>query len=300
MANYLTSDHLWKHVENRTRSAHASGSLHSIPTRLIEIAESGFVFQIRIVDQLADASGAVRERVSQKPLPADTNPFLPYDENLYVGELNASYRCLLNKFNVIDGHILLVTNTFTEQLAPMKPVDFEAALIALRAKPGLVFYNGGQKAGASVRHRHLQMIPSRSDPGSNFPMEALFEATSGPSGDPNKLFQCAALPFPHRIAKSIFSPLDNDLSSQAGANFDLYVSMLKALDLESSSGQLAPSHNMLITREYLWVVPRSKESHAGIPVNALGFSGALLLINNRQLEIINRIGVLGILQAVVI
>jgi ATP adenylyltransferase len=237
--------------------------------------------------------------VSQRPLAANSNPFLPYDENLYVGELNAHYRCLLNKFNVIDEHILLVTSKFTEQLTPLTTIDFETAMLVLQAKEGLVFYNGGEKAGASVRHKHLQMIPAYNGNDNRFPMETLFETDLRSSTGSGRLLECTTLPFPHRVAPSHFSQLNTDLATIATENYNLYSEMLTALDLASGVGQPARPHNLLITRRYLWVIPRSKDNHAGIAVNALGFSGTLLLINDRQLEVLSRMGILATLREVV-
>jgi sulfate adenylyltransferase (ADP) / ATP adenylyltransferase len=45
-------------------------------------------------------------------------------------------------------------------------------------------------------------------------------------------------------------------------------------------------------------VPRSQESFADIPINALGFSGALLVRNTEQLAYLREIGPLTVLKEV--
>jgi ATP adenylyltransferase len=65
----------------------------------------------------------------------------------------------LNKFNIIDHHLLIVTRTFKEQETWLTLQDFEAMWACLNEIDGLVFYNGGKTAGASQRHKHLQLVP---------------------------------------------------------------------------------------------------------------------------------------------
>ena len=40
------------------------------------------------------------------------NPFLPYDPDLVVADISDTHVALLNKFNVIDHHLLIVTRCF--------------------------------------------------------------------------------------------------------------------------------------------------------------------------------------------
>ena len=48
-----------------------------------------------------------RERARQQQgKTAPANPFLPYEEDLYVCDLSPTHVCLLNKFNVVDHHFL--------------------------------------------------------------------------------------------------------------------------------------------------------------------------------------------------
>ncbi|NIO40609.1 MAG: phosphorylase, partial [Burkholderiales bacterium] len=37
------------------------------------------------------------------------NPFLPYGKDLFVSDISETHLALLNKFNVIDYHLLIVT-----------------------------------------------------------------------------------------------------------------------------------------------------------------------------------------------
>lgn len=55
-----------------------------------------------------------------------TDPFDPYEEELWVDHLSASHMLLLNKFNVVAYHVLVVTRKFEQQTASLNLQDLEA------------------------------------------------------------------------------------------------------------------------------------------------------------------------------
>lgn len=55
-----------------------------------------------------------------------TDPFDPYDEALWVDHLSPSHTLLLNKFNVVEHHVLVVTRKFEKQTDPLNLQDLEA------------------------------------------------------------------------------------------------------------------------------------------------------------------------------
>jgi ATP adenylyltransferase len=57
-------------------------------------------------------------------------------------------------------------------------------------------------------------------------------------------------------------------------------------------------YNLLLTREWMLVVPRSRESVDGISVNSLGFAGALLAKDEAERETILQQGPMNLLAAV--
>ena len=313
LTDFLCGDTLWQQVQAVSKSALATGALKSIPTqseiRNIAIGDDSVEFQIRVVENLRRKSKAVQQRAKQLPNQKNSdqkpfNPFLPYEPDLYVGELTNHYRLLLNKFNVMDHHILMVTTQFESQQTPLGIEDFLAAMICLQAQNGLVFYNGGPEAGASVEHKHLQMIPlpltpltlSPLLPGNDvpFPFQKVFSSisTSNPTS--------TALPFKHLVIATDFSVNGSfdSLKASAENNCRNYQEMLKELNLSTNTDGMIAPHNLLMTRDFLWVVPRSKERFQGLAVNALGFSGTLLVKDTEQLNELDNIGCLNLLKAV--
>lgn len=55
-----------------------------------------------------------------------TDPFDPPDEALLVDHLSASHMLLLNKFNVVAHHVLIVTRKFEQQTDHLNLQDVEA------------------------------------------------------------------------------------------------------------------------------------------------------------------------------
>jgi len=286
----LPPDHLWNETLTRTAAALASGALQPIATTGAVVEAAGVRFLVRVVANLARKDA---ER-SPKVVSPDFNPFLPYDPELFVGELTETHRVLLNKFNVVEHHLLIVTRRFEEQLTLLTEADFEAAWFCLDQIDGLVFYNAGEAAGASQRHKHLQMIPLPvTSEGPPLPVAPLF-ATARFDGEVGTV---PALPFRHALAR--LSPAFAAAPDRAGRTLDLYRHLLGAVGLPTAP-DLQPTclYNLLLTREWLFVVPRIQEKAAGISVNAVGFAGGLLVRTEEQLTSIREHGPLAILTAV--
>ena len=79
------------------------GDLHPLRTQLITTEEQGLRYVLRIADNLV--------KKQAKPLKngLPVNPFLPYETSLFVADLSDSHVCILNKFNVLATHLLLIT-----------------------------------------------------------------------------------------------------------------------------------------------------------------------------------------------
>ena len=110
----------------------------------------------------AGAGGGRQERSPSPPPPPAFDPFLPYDERLWVAHLPPSHELLLNKFPVSLHHALVVTRAFEEQEDPLTAADLRAAWAVVDAMPGaggMAFFNRGPASGASQRHKHLQIVP---------------------------------------------------------------------------------------------------------------------------------------------
>jgi sulfate adenylyltransferase (ADP) / ATP adenylyltransferase len=88
----------------------------------------------------------------------------------------------------------------------------------------------------------------------------------------------------------------------ASSLLDCYHSLLRAasLPVEATAGSplSAAPYNLLVTRKWLLLVPRSQEFFEGVSINALGFAGALLVKDAAQLAILRKQGPMSALQHV--
>ena len=281
---------LWARLLARTEHALRCGALQPIPTADEQIEQNGIHFILRILANLARKDQAGKAQ-SRQAAGAGFNPFLPYEEDLFVADVSATHLCLLNKFNVLDHHLLIVTREFEEQENLLNLQDFEALWTCMAEFEALAFYNSGRIAGASQRHKHLQMVPLPLAPGGpGIPIEPVIAAArfEGPVGTSPQL------PFVHAIARLEPSWLQSPQQA-AAATLALYHRLLLATGLSRGGQQPAP-YNLLATRDWLLLVPRSRESFESVSINALGFAGALLVRNESQARVIREQGPLTVLR----
>jgi ATP adenylyltransferase len=269
-------------IAHRTREAVASGALYPIDTRQEFIEQASVRFLVRIVSSLMRKDDAIRMQQSSQP----ADPFLPYERALFVANISDTHVAVLNKYNVIDKHLLIVTRTFEHQETLLTPDDLFALWTCMQEFEALGFYNGGMIAGASQPHKHLQLVPlPLADSGPPIPIASLFTAARVPGTQAT----LAALPFRHT-----FTWLDPSLVREpwhaTRETYAYYRAMLATVgvhvvDSASEQRQSAP-YNLLLTRQWMLLVPRSTEFFHSISINALGFAGALLVRNEQQLALL--------------
>jgi ATP adenylyltransferase len=260
---------LWTRVRAATVHALGRGALQRIPTACVVVEERSVAFLVHVSTQVErkERAGDLAERGA-------LDPFLPYDEDLFVAELTPTHVCLLNKFPIVEPHLLLVTRAFEAQDDPPGRADLETLALCLREIDGLGFYNAGAAAGASQRHKHLQLVPLPLGPGcQQVPTEALLAA--------------GELPFEHAWAR---------LDSAAAAGLHAtQIRLLEGLGLDPA----APGpFNLLVTRDWMLVVPRTREHFGGVSVNAMGFAGSFYVRDRSELALLRERGPLEVLRAV--
>ncbi|MDZ8056152.1 MAG: ATP adenylyltransferase family protein [Aulosira sp. ZfuVER01] len=292
---------LWKSVIERTESAWKCGALLTIPTEFEFVEQDGVKFLVRILSNLVRKDAAKQKQTQQTAVSGkDFNPFLPYEEDLFVADISETHVCLLNKFNVVDYHLLIITRAFEEQESLLTLEDFAAMWACLAESNGLAFYNGGQVAGASQRHKHLQVVPlplTTSDPA--IPIEPLLATAKFPGAMP-AVATIPELPFTHAFA-SLDPNLAESPLTAAKTTLELYNTLLNAVGITAIDGnRQSGAYNLLATREWMLIVPRSQEEFQGISVNSLGFAGALLVRNQQQMQILKDQGPMNILKSVAV
>ena len=291
MALELKTGNLWQKIVQRTEAATACGKLHSIETDFHPLQQDGIEFVVRVATNL-------KRKAKQKQAQPDFNPFLPPETELTVSDISPTHLSVLNKFNVVNHHLLIVTREFEHQEQLLTLADFEALWHCLPQYPSLGFYNGGVAAGASQLHKHLQLVPLPLYEGSPaYPFEALYSSDAYPE----EIRQLPSLPFQHawrRLPKG----LEQDPAKAAALTWTLYRKMLQSVaihPIQDSDGEIQSApYNLLLTKQWMLLVPRSREYWEKISVNALGYVGSLFIQDLADLEKLRKYGPMNLLKAV--
>ena len=171
-----------------------------------------------------------------------------------------------------------------------------ALWLCMQEIDGLAFYNGGKIAGASQRHKHLQLVPLPFIAEECYlpiePVIAAAEFNDSIGKIPQFLFR-------HAIASLnlIQSNTPIDIAKKMLA---CYYSLLQAVGLDIDNNTLVQpgAYNMLVTREWMLIVPRSQESFSSISINSLGFAGSLFVRDREQIKLLSELTPMKILSKV--
>lgn len=269
------------------RRALHSGALQPIRTEQCWLADGPFRFSVRWVSSLALKDRArVDNVIRRKP---DFNPFLPPEPELTVAEVGADHLVVLNKFPVIDRHLLIVTRQFEDQHTPLSRADFDALAAVIAAHGGLGFYNGGRTAGASQAHKHLQWVPETAAA-----LDAFIPPTLPAAGA--SAFAHPALPWAHAFVR-LGARAPADAGPDGAALASAFRTACTALALPCAANPMPP-YNLLVTRKALLLVPRLHEKWQDVSVNSLGYAGSLFVRDREQIERLRAQGPLAVLAAV--
>ncbi|WP_027402364.1 ATP adenylyltransferase family protein [Aphanizomenon flos-aquae] len=277
---------LWTSLKKTTELALKSGALKSIPTEVEIFEQDGIKFVVRILENI-NRKKANQEKQNQKTAKTgkEFNPFLPYEEALFVADISPTHVCILNKFNVVDYHFLIITRTFEPQESLLTLEDFTAMWACLAEFAGLVFYNGGKLAGASQPHKHLQIVPFAE---TDIPISPLVKAAKLD----NSLGTIPEFTFVHALTNI-------NLGESAEITFKKYHTLLQTLGIKPLENNIqSGAYNLLMTREWMLIVPRKFEEFESISVNSLGFAGTLLVKNQQQVQLLKNISPINLLNHV--
>jgi len=263
----------WAEVVDRSDAALASGAMHSFECALEFVHDAGMEFVIRVATKFPPGETAKGRGGEAPSLPA--NPFLHPEPSLVVCEIHGTHRALLNKFSVLREHLLIVTKEFEEQSSLLDESDFAALAVAMEDAEVLAFYNGGTEAGASQKHKHIQVVTLPLSPRHSIPMDVLLDKPQ-------------PLPFPHAFAR-----LPAGEVGRPAAMLRTY------LDLHRQAGLAAPKpYNLLVTHEWMLVVPRSRDRFEDISINSLAFAGSFFVRDARHANTIAASGPMRVLESV--
>lgn len=264
----------WTLVVDRAEAALASGAMHSFECALEYVRDGEVEFVVRIATKFPPGETAAG-RGKDAPKMRE-NPFLDPEPELVVRDLGPRHLALLNKFSVLREHLVIATREYEPQRSPLDERDFAALAMVMKDAEVLAFYNGGNEAGASQPHKHLQVVTLPLSPRHSIPMDVLLGR-----GQPQ-------LPFRHAFAR-----LEPGHVSRPAAMLETYRS------LHQQAGLRFPQpYSLLVTHEWMLVVPRSRDRFEGISINSLAFAGSFFVREARQAHAIAAAGPMAVLRSV--
>ncbi len=256
----LELSNLWVVAEERAKAALADGAIEPFESRAVTVDDGGVQVVVHVLS-----------RTRAKPASGDGDSLGREDPRLELGDLEPGYRVVLNRYPVVQPHLLLVSRDFVPQEAPLGPGDFAAIGACLDAMDGVVFYNAGREAGASQARRHLQLVRAPlSGAETRTPIDAALRRN--------------ALPFPHA-----WGPRHRSAAAAHAA----YRALLARVGVEPEQ-----PYNLVVTRDWMLIVPRTRACFEDVSVNALGFAGAMLVASDAQLSLVRAIGPMRVLRHV--
>ncbi|MEH6628216.1 MAG: hypothetical protein V7739_17370 [Motiliproteus sp.] len=270
----LTAGTLMEKLIATTEQGIKSGALKTVHCETQLHYQAGIPFQIRVLSNTVDKARSLKRLNLAGNV--RTNPFLPYEADMFVTDITRNRIVLLNKFNVVKQHALIVSREFQHQQSPLGLEDFYALSVAMNEFPSLGFYNGGKEAGASQTHRHMQLVP--------------IECLGGDLPINPQVLNDIKPGFVYRLISNLSS--DPGCRSEQLSNF--YKQCLQELDLRE--GDKVGPFNMLVYKTWGMIVPRSQGEVEGIAINSLGYAGAFLAKDDTQLQRIKDIGCLQLLM----
>lgn len=280
-------DALLQRADRCSADAFACGALQPIRTEQTWLDAEGLRFSVRWVSSLALKDRArVDTVIRRRP---DFNPFLPPEPALTVAAIGEHHLVVLNKFPVIERHLLIVTRAFEPQTAALSDSDLLALAKVLRAHGGLGFYNGGRIAGASQAHKHLQWVPSTAAALTPFVPRSCLDRPGYAVCNP-------ALPWAHAFVGLEEHAWRDDTA--AGQNLRAALQTACAALSMPARAQPMPDYNLLVSRECLLLVPRTQEKWQDVSINSLAYAGSLFVRDHAQIERLRAAGALAVLAAV--
>ncbi|GAB9470286.1 5',5'''-p-1,p-4-tetraphosphate phosphorylase [Globisporangium polare] len=262
------------------------------------------LFQAQALNQkpVAIAPSSSSSSTPSTSAPAEKKPFRdPFakehlEQDLFITQVHGTHNLVLNKFSIVDEHLVLPTIEYEAQETPLSKADLRAMWTSMRDLDAFAFFNCGYESGASQPHKHMQLMSYPSLKAfTNLDMPPLLHFINERlrSYPINEIVHLPELPFLHFLHRI---DLNADTESQAAADHlhAIYEKVRREMNAlaypadhaeeraTNASEQLPVAYNLLMTNSFLFVIPRRRQSVAGIEVNSIGFIGSFFVRNAEQ------------------
>ncbi|KAI9721199.1 MAG: hypothetical protein M1812_002360 [Candelaria pacifica] len=259
------------------------------PSIPIPLTDNGFDFQFRVCPQFLNKPQLPPDDSTPDPTKSDISQPL----SLHIADVAPAHSLKINAFPTLrPSYLLLTTSPLHHQNSPLSLDDITAARTTLASlsddrsaetREGeskeshdyMMMYNSGRAAGCSRFHKHMQILPcAHVDSFSLFP--------DHPPGN------VANVPYVYDLIRHPVSPSsslsDNpNTSTYVFASYNSSLDRFRALLGTLTKDQPVP-HNVLMTREWTVVIPRTRGQSNGLSANAAGMMGLVWVRTEGEIE----------------
>jgi len=191
----------------------------------------------------------------------------------------------LNIYPIFRPQFLVLTlDSYCLQSEALDLEDFEASLKFLEesgAERYNLMYNCAEESGCSRNHKHVQIVPKPkfSDQGGGF---RFFPDIKGWE-------DTVEVPYMYFLKY-----LEKGKELRGGEIWSIYRELLmgcrKTLGIQEDDDETVCQHNMILTKDWIMVIPRRTGKYGGLMVNAMGMMGMPTIANEELFEIFKKIG----------
>jgi ATP adenylyltransferase len=195
--------------------------------------------------------------------------FADSDPDFHIADIGKSHRLIFNKYCTMRPQFLLCSKRRLPQLGYLDVSDFTAIWTVLHAlgTSYVAMFSCGQSAGASINHRHVQFL--KYPEGFKLLPDAL----------DNTAFERA--PFISFLERNMPPDGGHDAEIELKAIYDGFVQ--KTIQtLSWNNGGVVP-HNVIVTKNWMFFIPRSKPSFGRAKTGAKGVVGMIWLYDKKEL-----------------
>ncbi|CAI6335479.1 unnamed protein product [Periconia digitata] len=256
-----------------------SGELLWKETAPRHVPSSPFNFEFRVAASLAKKPRTAHQKKVVNAF-ADDNP------DFSLGLIGPNHKLILNKFCVVRPQFVLHTVEFVPQQRALDSADLGSLWHVLQSLQSehIAIFNCGVDAGASVGHKHMQILPHPG--GSDFQ----FFPDTVPAQDGKALipYEASTTDLPTRFHIGIYSVpnipfqhavqwLPNEINENILAS--IYHDLLSHLTLGQES-----AHNLILVKDWIMVIPRRTGWIGDLGANAAAMIGMVWMTSEQDYE----------------
>ena len=275
------NEYYWNLALDISAKAIAKSKLQPIKTNLKYISCNQYInFECRSINSSFKFS---------KVYGPKKNPFCPWDKGLELELIGNDHVLILNKYPVQIGHMLLITKGWRPQDGWLSFEDWKAIKVVDNDTKGLWFFNSCSRAGASQRHRHIQLL-RREHINDICPLQNYY-----------KNLDVTYINSSEILSKNITVVKRDKDNDEALDLFNSYHELSVKSGIGNPNKKQKPlyPYNLLISPEWIALIKRSSEFTHGFSLNALAFAGYLLSTDNQGQKWLEQNGPIKLLENVV-